>query len=193
MHVSGHASQEELKIVHSLVRPRFFVPVHGEYRHLVHHARLAQSLGMPPERTVILENGTPLIVSANGCRMEEPVESGRVFVDGKGVGDVGAMELRDRRHLANHGLVVVFLALNQSSGGIVFGPELFTRGFVPAEESQDYLEQARQVVRDLLAEHSLEALSDWEELRVTVRKTLQRFFNRTRQRRPLILPVILEL
>ncbi len=193
VHVSGHASREELKIVHSLVRPRFFVPVHGEYRHLVHHANLARSVGVDGNRAIVLENGQPLVVSANGWRKEAPVESGRIFVDGKGVGDVGKMELRDRRHLANHGVVVVFLAINQTSGGIVFGPELFTRGFVPADESQEYLEEARGVVRSLLAEHSLQSLTDWEELRVTVRKELQRFFNRTRQRRPLILPVIYEL
>jgi ribonuclease J len=103
------------------------------------------------------------------------------------------MELRDRSHLANHGLVVVLLALNQESGAIVYGPELFTKGFVPEEESQDFLEEAKEVVRQLLAEHSLEAMTEWEELRVEVRKALRRFFNRTIQRRPLILPVVLEL
>ncbi len=121
------------------------------------------------------------------------METGRIFIDGKGVGDVGKMELRDRRHLANHGLAIMVLALNQSTGEILYGPELFTRGFVPEEESRELLETARQVVRDLLAEHSLATITDWEEMRVEVRKTLQRLFNRTIQRRPLILPVILEL
>ncbi|MBE0598820.1 MAG: ribonuclease J [Desulfuromonadales bacterium] len=193
VHVSGHASQEELKLVLSLVKPRFFVPVHGEYRHLVRHARLAQQMGIPAEATVVLENGFPLVVSANGLTREERVETGRVFIDGKGVGDVGAMELRDRRHLANHGVAVVVLALHQATGEIVYGPEIFTRGFVPEEESQELLAQARQAVRDLLGEHSRESVSDWEEIRVQVRKTLQRFFNRHLQRRPLILPMILEL
>ena len=193
IHVSGHASQEELKLVLGLTRPRYFVPIHGEYRHLVRHARLARRVGVPAEQAVVLENGVPLVISANGLRQEERLTSGRVFVDGKGVGDVGTLELRDRSHLANHGLVVVLLALNQSSGELLFGPELFTKGFVPEEESREYLDEARQVVRDLLAEHSLEALSDWEELRVEVRKSLRRFFNKTIERRPLILPVILEL
>jgi ribonuclease J len=193
IHVSGHASQEELKLVHSLVRPRYFVPVHGEYRHLVKHAALARSMGMAEEHAVVLENGMPLLVSENGLRRQERVNTGRVFIDGKGVGDVGVMELRDRSHLANHGLVVVLLALNQESGAIVYGPELFTKGFVPEEESQDFLEEAKEVVRQLLAEHSREAMTEWEELRVEVRKALRRFFNRTIQRRPLILPVVLEL
>lgn len=193
VHVSGHASQEELKLVFSLVQPRYFVPVHGEYRHLVRHARLAQQMGMEPERTMVLENGMPLVVSANGLRREERVETGRVFIDGKGVGDVGAMQLRDRRHLANHGLVMVVLALNQGTGEILYGPEIFTRGFVPEEESQELLDEARQAVRTLLGEHSPETVADWEEIRVEVRKTLQRFFNRRLQRRPLILPMILEL
>jgi ribonuclease J len=193
IHVSGHAAQEELKLVLNLTRPRYFVPIHGEYRHLVHHARLARRSGVAPDCAIVLENGHPLVLAPSGVRREPRVESGRVFVDGKGVGDVGAMELRDRRHLANHGMVVVLLALNQKDGSIVYGPELLTRGFVPEEEGRDYLEQARRTVQEMLAEHSLEALSDWEELRVEVRKTLRRFFNRTIQRRPLILPIILEL
>ncbi len=193
VHVSGHASREELKLVHSLTRPRYFVPVHGEYRHLVKHAQLARTVGVAPENAVVIENGQPLVVSANGLRLEERVETGRVFIDGKGVGDLGKMELRDRSHLANHGMVVVFLALNQSTGEILYGPELLTRGFVPEEESEEFLDQARQVVRDTLDEHSLEAIADWEELRVEVRKGLRRFFNRNLQRRPLILPVIMEL
>ncbi len=193
VHVSGHAAQEELKLVLNLVRPRYFVPIHGEYRHLVRHARLARASGVTAERAIVLENGDPLILSANGARREPRVATGRIFVDGKGVGDVGVMELRDRSHLANHGVVVVLLALNQKDGSILYGPELLTRGFVPEEVSRDYLEQARLEVQTMLSEHSLEALSDWEELRLEVRKTLRRFFNRTMERRPLILPVILEL
>jgi ribonuclease J len=169
------------------------VPVHGEYRHLVQHARLARRMGVAEEEAVVLENGTPLVLSANGLQLQERVETGRVFVDGRGIGDLGVPELRDRSHLANHGMVVALLALNQKSGEIVYGPELLTRGFIPEEESREFLEEARERVLEMLAEHSPELLSDWEELRVEVRKTLRRFFNRTIQRRPLILPVILEL
>jgi ribonuclease J len=193
IHVSGHASQGELKTVLNLVRPEYFVPVHGEYRHLVKHAQLARSLGWSEERALVISNGTPLTLSANGHRFEPKVETGRVFIDGKGVGDVGEMELRDRRHLANHGLVIVFLALNQGSGKIVSGPEIITRGFIPEDDSEELLQEAKRVVCAMLEEHSREAISDWEELRVEVRKTLRRLFNKTIDRRPLILPIIMEL
>lgn len=194
IHVSGHASREELKLVHNLVKPTYFVPVHGEYRHLVKHAQLAVELGLPKENAIVLDNGKPLRLCAEGVTMEEPIETGRIFVDGKGVGDIGKMELRDRRHLANHGLVILMLAINQSTGEIVQGPELFTKGFVEEnEESDALLEEARLAVRDLLSEHSLDAISDWEELRVEVRKALRRCFNKKIARRPLILPVILVL
>ncbi|MEJ2200503.1 MAG: ribonuclease J [Desulfuromonadaceae bacterium] len=193
IHVSGHASQEELKLVLSLTRPRYFVPIHGEYRHLVKHAQLARRMGVAAEHALVLENGQPLVVSQNGLQLEERLETGRVFVDGKGVGDVGVMELRDRRQLAHHGMVLVFLAINQKSGEILYGPELLTKGFIPEDESAEFLQQARQTVRETLAEHSLAAISDWEALRIEVRKGLRRYFNRTIERRPLILPVILEL
>jgi ribonuclease J len=193
IHVSGHASQNELKTVLNLVKPQYFVPVHGEYRHLVKHAQLARAMGWSADRAIVISNGTPLVLSPNGHHMETQVETGRVFIDGKGVGDVGEMELRDRRHLANHGLVIVFLALNQGSGAIISGPEIITRGFVPEGESQALLNEARLLVCQMLAEHSREAMADWEELRVEVRKTLRRLFNKTMDRRPLILPIIMEL
>ncbi len=192
VHVSGHASQEELKLVLSLTRPHCFVPIHGEYRHLVKHAQLAKSMGVDADRVQVLENGQPLLVSINGLRLEERVATGRVFIDGKGVGDVGMMELRDRRHLANHGLVMVLLGINRNDGTLLYGPELVTRGFVIQEEYGGFLEEARQQVCQLLQEHSLEVLSDGEEMQAEVRKTLRRFFNRHLDRRPLILPVIFE-
>lgn len=195
IHVSGHASREELKLLQSLVRPKYFVPLHGEYRHLVKHRQLALEMGVPSEHSLVLENGQTLQIDAAGLQLGERLETGRVLVDGKGVGDVGSMELRDRRHLANHGLVILMLAVNQASGEIVQGPEIFTKGFIPedSEEGETLLEEARQAVRDLLREHSPGAVSDWEELRVEVRKELRRCFNRRIARRPLILPVILEL
>lgn len=194
IHVSGHASREELKLVHSLVKPRYFVPIHGEYRHLVKHAQLAKEMGLTDEQCFVLDNGQPLELSDTGATLGEPIETGRIFVDGKGVGDVGTMQLRDRRHLANHGLVILMLAINQSTGKIVHGPELFSKGFLEeTEENMELLEEAKQAVCDLLDEHSLDAVSDWEELRVQVRKALRRCFNKKIARRPLILPVILEL
>ncbi|MFO7766577.1 MAG: ribonuclease J, partial [Pelovirga sp.] len=195
IHVSGHASREELKLLQNLVKPRYFIPIHGEYRHLVKHSQLAIELGMAPENTRVLENGQELIVDIEKIRPGQRFETGRVFVDGKGVGDVGTMELRDRRHLANHGLVILMLAINQSTGKIIQGPDIFSKGFIPEDsnEGEALLAEARQQVCELLDEHSLAMVSDWEELRVEVRKVLRRFFNRTIARRPLILPVILEL
>ncbi|MDX2494578.1 MAG: ribonuclease J [Desulfuromusa sp.] len=195
IHVSGHASREELKLVHNLVKPKYFVPIHGEYRHLVKHQQLAIEMGLPLENTLVLENGQKLTISTEGLTRGERFETGRVLVDGKGVGDVGKMELRDRRHLANHGLVILMLAINQTTGEIVHGPEIFSKGFVPEdnEESDALLADAKQAVCNLLQEHSQAMLSDWEELRVEVRKTLRRCFNKQIARRPLILPVILEL
>lgn len=192
IHVSGHAGQEELKQMLALTRPRYFVPVHGEYRHLVKHARLAEAMAMPQLKAVVIDNGQPLLLSQNGMRLEERVESGRVFVDGKGVGDLGAPELRDRSHLANHGLVVVFLALNQHSGEVLFGPELLSRGFAASEENRLYLDQAASVVLQTLQEHSPAARGDLEEVRNEVRKALRRYFSRTIERRPVIIPVIME-
>jgi ribonuclease J len=195
IHVSGHASREELKLLHSLVKPRYFIPIHGEYRHLVKHTQLAMEMGLPAERTRVLENGQLLVVSGAGLRQEGRFETGRVFVDGKGVGDVGLMELRDRRHLANHGLVILMLAINQSTGEIIQGPDIFSKGFIPEDSSdgEALLNEAKAQVCSLLQEHSLAMVGDWEELRVEVRKVLRRLFNRTIARRPLILPVILEL
>ncbi len=193
IHVSGHAARDELRRMLQLTRPRYFVPIHGEYRHLVKHAQLARETGLEQDRAIVLENGLPLTVSAEQAAVGERFDSGRIFVDGKGVGDVGFMELRDRSHLAHHGMVVVLLALNQSSGRIIYGPELLTRGFLIEEEHAEYLEQARQAVIDMIEEHKPEALGDWEELRVEVRKCLRRYFNKSIERRPMILPVILEL
>jgi len=193
IHVSGHASQNELKTVLSLVKPEYFVPVHGEYRHLVKHAQLAHSMGWDKDRALVLSNGTPLVLSRNGHHLEPRVETGRVFIDGKGVGDVGEVQLRDRRHLANHGLVIVFLALHQETGEIISGPEIMTRGFILENENAELLKDARDLVCQMLAEHSQAAMADWEELRVEVRKILRRLFNKTMDRRPLILPIIMEL
>ena len=195
IHVSGHASKEELKLIHNLIKPQYFVPVHGEYRHLVKHRQLALELGLAPENSLVTENGQALTIDAAGLSCGERFETGRVLVDGKGVGDVGMMELRDRRHLANHGMVILVLAINQSTGEIVQGPDIFTKGFVPEEDdvSDALLSDAKQAVCDLLQEHSLEMLTDWEELRIEVRKTLRRCFNKRIARRPLIFPLILEL
>jgi ribonuclease J len=193
VHVSGHASQEELKLVLRLVRPRYFVPVHGEYRHLAKHRALAHTVGLDPESTFLLENGNVLEIDADGARQMESVQAGRVFVDGKGIGDVEAVVLRDRRHLSSDGLVLVVLAIDQQSGTLISGPDLISRGFVLEGASQEYLERAKGVVVDALQQLSHESRTDTMEVKEQVRKALKRFFAKTLERRPVIVPFVMEM
>jgi ribonuclease J len=193
VHVSGHASQEELKLMINLVRPRFFIPVHGEYRHLVKHSQLAQKVGIAEERCVLAVNGDVVDFSGDGCTIAGTVETGRVFVDGKGIGDVGEVVLKDRKHLSEDGMVLVIIAINQATGEIIYGPDIVSRGFVFEDESQEYLDEAKKVVLDTLANVNIEVRGDWGEVRQEVRRILRRFFNKTIERRPVILPLILEM
>jgi len=193
VHVSGHASQEELKLMINLTQPRFFVPIHGEYRHLVNHSRLARKVGIDPERCLLAVNGDVVTFSGDRAEIAGTVESGRVFVDGKGIGDVGTIVLKDRKHLSEDGMVVVIIAINQASGEIIYGPDIVTRGFVFEDESQEYLDETRKIVLDTLAGVNLEVMADWNEVKMEVRRVLRRFFNKTIERRPVILPLILEM
>lgn len=193
VHVSGHASQEELKLIMNIVRPHFFLPIHGEYRHLVQHRRLATKVGIPEKRCLLAINGEVVCFYNNTACIEETVEHGRVLVDGKGVGDVGEVVLKDRRHLAEDGVVTVFLGVNQQTGELIYGPEIVSRGFVFEDESREYLHQAIMVTKEALSEQSVVVLTDRDELSQVVRQTLKRFFKKTIERRPMILPVVLEL
>jgi ribonuclease J len=192
VHVSGHASQEELKLVLNLVQPRYFVPVHGEYRHLVRHQRLAAEVGIPAERCHLLEDGDVLELDAEGARRGERVTAGRVFVDGKGVGDVEDVVLRDRRHLSEDGLVLAVLAVHQQSGEIVGGPDLVSRGVVAEESSPEVLERARSAVLEALAAINPESRTDPAEVKEEMRRALRRYFKRF-DRRPVILPFVMEM
>ncbi len=191
IHVSGHASQSELKLMLQLTRPRYFVPVHGEYRHLVRHAALAAEMGIVD--TFVLEDGNVLEIDAAGARQAESITSGRVFVDGKGVGDVGDVVLRDRRHLSDGGLVLAILAVNQHTGDIISGPDLISRGFVFEDDSQPYFDRAKESVLEALAALAPESRTVISEVKEEMRKTLRRYFKRTLERRPVILPVVMEL
>ena len=192
VHVSGHASQEELKLVLNLVRPRHFVPVHGEYRHLVRHVRLAAEVGIPAERCHLLEDGDVLELDEAGARRGERVTAGRVFVDGKGIGEVGDVVLRDRRHLSQDGLVLAVLAIHQQSGEIVAGPDLVSRGVVGEETSPEVLEAARGAVIEALAGINPESRTDPVEVKAEVYRALRRYFKRL-ERRPVILPFVMEM
>jgi ribonuclease J len=193
VHVSGHACQEELKLMLNLVRPRFFIPIHGEYRHLMVHSKLAQKTGIPEERCILATNGDVVSFYSDTAAIVEKVESGRVFVDGKGVGDVGNVVLRDRKHLSEDGMVVIIIGMNKTTGEIIYGPDIVSRGFVFEDESQEYLETARCIVVEALNELSEEMRCDSEEVNTTVRQALRRFFKKTIERRPVILPMIMEM
>lgn len=193
VHVSGHASQEELRLLLRLVRPRHFVPVHGEYRHLVRHRALAQSVGMSAEDTFLLEDGHVLEIDPSGARVAQPIQAGRVFVDGKGIGDVEDVVLRDRRHLSSDGLVVAILGIDQQTGELIAGPDLISRGFIFEEQGQAYLEQAKSLVVETLQQLTAESRTDSLEVKEEVRKALKRFFARTLERRPVIVPFVMEM
>lgn len=192
IHVSGHASQEELKTMLQLTRPRYFVPIHGEYRQLVRHRHLAQEVGIPTENCFIVEDGDVLELTANSAAKTKPIQVGRVFVDGKGVGDVGDVVIRDRRHLSEDGMVLVVMAIHQQSGELVAGPELMSRGFMGAEESDEVLGNAKKVVLETLRDMNRETRSDPAELKEEVRKALRRFFRKKLERHPVVLPYIIE-
>jgi ribonuclease J len=193
VHVSGHASQEELKLMLNLVRPKFFVPVHGEYRHLVYHTRLAEMVGIRPENTFIVENGEVLKFTRSSGRRAGRIKVGKVLVDGKGVGDVGSVVLRDRQHLSQDGLLIVVVTLNSQTGGIVSGPEVISRGFVYVREAGGLLDEAREIVKDVLIECEQEKNTEWGTIKSSVKDALARFLYERTERRPMILPIIMEV
>jgi ribonuclease J len=193
VHVSGHASQEELKFVLNLVEPEWFVPVHGEYRHLVHHARLARAVGVAPDKVLVCEDGDVVELTPDAVSVERrAVPAGYLYVDGI-VGDVGHGVLRDRRVLSEEGVVVVIVTVDARTGEIVSGPEIVTRGWVYAPEAEDLLDEARQVVRTSLAEAAKEGATDFETMSRHTRRSVARFIDERTRRRPIVLPVVLEV
>jgi len=192
IHVSGHARQEELKLMLKLVRPKFFIPVHGEYRHLVQHARLAQEMGVPSQNVFIAEIGDVLEFTKRSGRMAGKVQAGRVFVDGLGVGDVGNIVLRDRKQLSQDGILIAVVTIDKAGGRISAGPDLVTRGFVYVRESEDLLEKARQRVKVTLEKCLEQKNYDWGFIKGQVRETLNRYLYEKTKRRPMILPIIME-
>ena len=193
IHVSGHACQEELKLLHSLIKPEFFMPVHGEFRHLISHARLAEALGEPKENIFILENGDELNINGDEAFVEKSVvDADAILVDGLGVGDVGNIVLRDRKHLSQSGLIIVVAAI-ASEGYVVSGPDIVSRGFVYVKENEELIESARQVALDAL-DKALEAGNrDWNTLKAKVRDALSDYIYQVTMRNPIILPIFLEV
>ncbi len=192
VHVSGHASQEDLKLMFNLTRPRYFIPVHGEYRHLLAHARLAESVGIGPDRVFLIEDGMGVEVSKTTARLVGRFPAGRVLVDGKSVGDIGAVVLRDRQLLAEDGLVAVSLAVDRH-GVVVAGPEIASRGFVYVKENEPLLEELKKAVLAALAERDPDAPWDRDLVGATVRSAVRHFINQRFRRKPVVLPIILEV
>lgn len=193
VHVSGHACQEEIKLIHTLVRPKHFIPVHGESRHLREHADLAFNLGQDRNSIVIPENGDVIEVARDGIRKNGTVVSGHVFIDGLGVGDVGKIVLRDRKLLSEDGIITVVVTMEKESGMVVSGPDIISRGFVYVKEAEVLMENARLVVREVLDECEEKRISDWNVLKTMIKDSLKSYLYSKTMRKPMILPIIMEV
>ena len=193
VHVSGHACQEELKIMHTLVNAKYFIPIHGEYRFLKKHADLAKSLGMPESNIFISDLGKVLEIDDNSAKFNGSVQAGQVMVDGYGVGDVGSIVLRDRKHLAEDGLIVVVAAIDLYDKNIMSGPDIISRGFVYVKESEALMEEIRQLASDSINKQISKGISDWSILKNTMKHNLASFIYSKTKRKPMILPVIMEV
>lgn len=193
LHVSGHASQEDQKMMLALTKPKFFIPVHGEYRMLCKHAELGRMMGVAPNNIVIAENGSVIELSRKSIKSVDIVPAGRVFVDGSGVGDVGSVVLRDRKHLAQDGMIVVVLALSGEDSSLVSGPEIVTRGFIYEKESENLIEEMKRVIFESLESCRHQRITDWAGIKNKVRTNLTGYLYKTTKRSPMILPVITEI
>ena len=193
LHVSGHACQDELKIVHALVRPKYFIPVHGEQRMLKTHAKLARSMGMDPRNIIISDVGKVIEITQKNARINGTVPSGKEFVDGYGVGDVGAVVLRDRQHLAQDGMIVVVVSMSAEDGQVISGPDIITRGFVYVKESEALMDELRQVAVDALDSCQDRRIRDWSTIKSEIKGNLSGYLYKKTKRNPMILPVIMEV
>ena len=193
LHVSGHACQDELKIVPALVRPKYFIPVHGEQRMLKTHAKLARSMGMDPRNIIISDVGKVIEITQKNARINGTVPSGKVFVDGYGVGDVGAVVLRDRQHLAQDGMIVVVVSMSAEDGQVISGPDIITRGFVYVKESEALMDELRQVAVDALDSCQDRHIRDWSTIKSEIKGNLSGYLYKKTKRNPMILPVIMEV
>lgn len=193
IHVSGHASQEELKLMHNLIRPKFFIPVHGEYRHLIKHSKLAQDLGMSKDNIFVSENGQIMEFTQDRGAVVGKVTSGNILVDGLGVGDVGNIVLRDRRQLSQDGILIIVVTMDKEAGRVVSGPDIVSRGFVYVRESELLMDEARIKVKQALEKCELNSISEWATIKANVRDALGKYLYERTRRRPMILPIIMEV
>ncbi|MBQ5808954.1 MAG: ribonuclease J [Clostridia bacterium] len=193
VHVSGHACQEELKLMHALLRPKFFIPIHGEYRHLINHKKLAEFMGMPENHILISDIGKVIEVDKDSMRFNGTVPSGKLLVDGFGVGDVGNIVLRDRKHLSQDGLVVVVASVDMEQRLLISGPDIVSRGFVYVRESEELMEETRQVALNAIENCLDRNVSDWMEMKGKLRDDIARFISKETKRKPMILPIIMSV
>ncbi|MBQ9838056.1 MAG: ribonuclease J [Oscillospiraceae bacterium] len=193
LHVSGHACQEELKIIHALTKPRFFIPVHGEQRHLQIHGKLATLMGTPPKNICIADIGDVIELSRKTMKVSGTVPAGKVFVDGTGVGDVGSVVLRDRKHLAQDGMIVVCVSLSTQDGSVITGPDIITRGFIYVKESEELMDELREVAMEAIDRCGRRRVRDWAAIKSAIKNDLSGYLYKTTKRNPMILPVIMEI
>lgn len=192
VHVSGHACQEDIKLIYSLVNPKYAIPVHGEYKHLVAQAKIAEQLGYDTDHIKILSSGDVLEINEDGAKVTGRVHVGNVMVDGLGVGDVGNIVLRDRQHLAEDGIMIVVVTLERHSNVILAGPDIVSRGFVYVRESEDLMDGAREVVENALDSCLERNITDWGKIKTVVKDALSEFLWKRTKRSPMILPIIME-
>ncbi len=193
IHVSGHASREELKLMHNLVRPKFFIPVHGEYRHLVKHAQLAKEIGMDSDHIFIAENGNILEFTRDKGAIVGKVQSGKVLIDGLGIGDVGNIVLRDRRQLSQDGIIIVVMTMDKGNSRVISGPDVVSRGFVYVRESEELMNESRERIKEAVDKCLENKVTEWSAIKSSVREVLGRFLYEQTKRRPMILPIIMEI
>ena len=192
-HVSGHACQEEIKLIYTLVHPKYALPVHGEYRHLKAQATLAENIGIPKDNIFIMKTGDVLEMDQDSAKVTGHVQTGAILVDGLGVGDVGNIVLRDRQHLAEDGIVIAVLTLEKYSNQILAGPDIVSRGFVYVREAEDLMEEAREIVEDAMQNCLSHRVTDWSKMKNAIRDSLGEFLWKRTKRRPMILPIIMEV
>ena len=193
IHVSGHAKQEELKLMHRLVRPKFFMPAHGEYRMLKIHAELAEELGMPSQNIFVNKTGDVLERDRNSAKVTGTIPTGNVLVDGLGVGDVGNIVLRDRKHLSEDGLMIVVVTISKEDGRVLAGPDIISRGFVYVRESEDLMDGAKNVIKDVLRDCEDRNIKEWAYLKNNIKESLKEYLYQKTKRNPMILPIIMEV
>ena len=192
-HVSGHACQEEIKLIYSLTHPKYALPVHGEYRHLMAQKGIAEAMGIPKENILIMSSGDVVELSQDSCKVVDHVQAGAILVDGLGVGDVGNIVLRDRQNLAQNGIIIVVLTLEKYSNQLLSGPDIVSRGFVYVRESEDLLEESRKVVEEAVQDCLDRHVSDWGKIKNIIRDSLSDFLWKKMKRNPMILPIIMEV